>query len=283
MLSGLIGPMARPDVAASRGSAELQGTPPFRVVRAMFYLDGGTTSAEIVDAAGRKVLVGFDGRSQGGRAYPWHCFVGAAHPSEPGARVLPLWGAQERAMVRLVNAAIGRTLNARQKRLLLAASNAAPLPRELAPGIEELVRMAEARRRTLEALDRGELTSLDAALSRFEARRPLRVNAMSRGSDGVVNLSVADGKGSKFVVALSDTGSGLGSVVTTQAYRLQFPPGSNEDRLALTLVSAALKGTGGVRAAPSAKRRFLTPADRTALAGLLERRKARILREDESR
>lgn len=85
---------------------------PYRIRSWDYFLDGGTAGVEVRDRRGRKLEFSMDGRildaEQPMPAYApgdtirvplRHWFLGAIHPSRPGARELAIGGVEERAIL----------------------------------------------------------------------------------------------------------------------------------------------------------------------------------------
>jgi hypothetical protein len=239
------------------GFEKAQG--PVRIIRAGYYMDGGTCSAELLDASGQRFHIGIHAR----RPWPLHCFVGAEHPDRAGARMLPMWGTEERAIIAIANAAINATISPSQRIFLWTIPPARHRDEHVDRmgvdhGMGAFVRGVQRRMETLEALDHGELESLDATLAYFNAREPLTVERITAKSDASgFDVTVADGDGKSWQVSLPSP---------------RYSDGSYSERLMLTLLSHALKNPA-------------TPADatRSSLALRIEQRTARILLDDRTR
>ena len=75
---------------------------PVQLAATHFYRDGGTVSFTLVGAGGETLKGGSDGRMQAGSSPRlYHCYVGGEYPSRPGARLVPLWGPEERDLAAL--------------------------------------------------------------------------------------------------------------------------------------------------------------------------------------
>lgn len=86
---------------------------PYHLVKWEHYLDGGTLGVTIKDSRGRQFQFAVDGRVQPIppeslradtlRLPARHFYVGASHPTEKGAREVPILGNEERAILDLLD------------------------------------------------------------------------------------------------------------------------------------------------------------------------------------
>jgi hypothetical protein len=122
--------------------------PPVRILAIEGYRDGGTIGFELMGSNGVTLAGGFDGRMDHGRAkLPRLLFVGAKHPSMPGARMLAESSSAERELLRLVSRALQDSLPSGVRRRLSRTRSATDLrhPREVGPW--QLLLALEHRRR----------------------------------------------------------------------------------------------------------------------------------------
>ncbi len=188
--------------------------PPFTIVDSDYYLDGGTTSFKIVDARGETVLGGFDGRmciiESGGpgepslnSCTPSHVYIGAGHPTSPGARLLPLWGEEERAVMKVLDAALGAELTDSERLLLLKTDSALKLPDEHAGRLWHLVRRVDRREREIDAIDRGLLAPTDCITGYLGVSIPIVVRSVAFvDSTTTYEVTLADSIRTEFVISL---------------------------------------------------------------------------------
>jgi hypothetical protein len=245
---------------------------PVRIARAGVFMDGGTCSAELLDAKGQRFYIGFDGRMQmGDGLWPYHCFIGAEHPRRMGARMLPLWGPEERAMIAIANAAIDATLIPGQRATVLRTASRGT-PKGVDWGVAAFVIRVQGRMETLEALDQGELDGLGATLTYFNARAPLAADRIiARPGAAGFDITIADRDGKSWRISIPSS-SDSASAVVGASYRLKSRNGSHQERMLLTLLSHALKN-------PTAS----PDTAHLALVRQIDQRKARILADDRSR
>src|SRR4029450_1278798 len=119
----------------SNESATMDLTPPVRLLTTSSYEDGGTLSFVLADARGQTLQGGLDGRILLRDATcPWHWFVGADHPTMSGARLLPLWGAEEHALVHLLNAVISDMASPEEVQAVLRAKSGSEAPSKFQEG-----------------------------------------------------------------------------------------------------------------------------------------------------
>jgi hypothetical protein len=141
-------------------------TEPIRLAWADIYLDGGTVSFILVGAQAETLRGGFDGRMQEvSSLFPRHCYIGDAHPSDSLARMLPLWGPDERALIRLLKTLLADSLSSNEISNLLSIGSAMRLPRGVNVGLWHLVRAVDGRQRLLKAIDKGFLTCPESTLT----------------------------------------------------------------------------------------------------------------------
>jgi|GEM_PF-3494237 len=268
---------------------EVSLTPPIHLAQASYYEDGGTVAFVLVGARGDTLRGGFDGRMQEGlSSYPQHCYVGNVYPTRRGARLLPLWGSEERALVGMLTAAVRDTLSSDEIDRLLSTRSALELPSDIGVELWHLVLAVERRRHKLEAIDRGLLASPAAVLQYFGVVRPLHADSL--GIDAAsrrfaMRIRDASGKTLRVSFPASPASVMSASSVSGPGYSgLRFEAGGVEDRLLMTLMAMALEGgpEGGrtprsVASAPQYQR------DRDSLLAVLRMRTARILEADAGR
>ena len=269
-----------PDVAVDAALFGL--TCPLRLASAACYSDGGTVGFAIVGAAADTLRGGFDGRMrQAGSYCSPHCYVGGDYPTTPEVRPLPLWGLEERALIRLLTTVLGDTLSADQIQTLLSTSSALRLPTGVSVELWHLTGAVEVRRKTQEAIDQGLLMSREATLGYFRVATPLRTDGLVWDHTGKrFALGVRDSLGKSYQVsfpATPDSILGCSSVSWSGGHILWLRAGSWEDRALVTLVLLAL-GRDDAQAGEPTK--IANQVDRKALLDLLRSRTAKVLEID---
>ena len=255
---------------------------PLHIMTVGKYLDGGTESFEVRDSKGVTIAGGCDGRMS--TAMPKQWFAGAQHP-EQGARLLPLWGAEERALVQLALAAFEDAL-AESTRAHLAG-----IPRGGALGTvpESLLRewtlyhMAHDRWLLEQAVDSGRVEAVEHVAAWIQATPPfsLREIEVSEPADSI-RVLVGDAADMKLEVSFRgymhgapyhwiefrDPGRGIVLSLTSSRY---------EERYALALAGAAVEDVSRLSDAGSRSE------DVARLRALLRERSAALIREDRER
>ena len=232
-------------------------THPVHLAGTDYYTDGGTVAFVLVGAQHDTLRGGFDGRMQttaigspaDGRVRfastsPRHCYVGSKYPSEPHARLLPLWGSEERALIQLLTSVLGRKLSSDQTRRLISTTSARDLPRGVSIDLWQLVRAVDGRRQMQEALDQSLLATFEAALRDFGVVPPL-------GADSLVVdpasrrflFQIHDARGKRLRVtfpAFPDSLLSPSSASTPGRPIRWCEAGGWDDRSLVTLISKAL-------------------------------------------
>lgn len=228
-------------------------TPPMHVKNSDMYLDGGTISFEVVDARGEILLGCFDGRMRVVKEVyddgPAHCYVGAQHPTQPGARALPLWGQEERELIHLLDEALNSDLSADARKKLAAIEYpGAALTDQRERSLCYILRSVEHRKQLLDCIDRG-LPALPQCMTGYVGTsNPTRMKSVSRTRDQF-EIVFVDRDGKPFSATLpADTTAGdylPSSVQMGITMRAAF--GSLNDRCLLTTI---------LTASPPANRKF---------------------------
>lgn len=245
--------------AGDRTPAEKQFglTHPVHLAGTDYYRDGGTVAFVLVGAHHDTLRGGFDGRLQAtaidppadvrvrfASSSPRHCYVGSKYPSEPHARLLPLWGSEEHALIQLLTSVLREKLSSDQIKRLISTKGAMNLPRGVSIDLWQLVRAVDGRRQVQEALDQGLLATFEAALADFEAVPPL-------GADSLVVdpasrrflFQIHDARGKRvrvtFPAYLDSLLSPSSASMPGQPIRW-FEAGGWDDRSLVTLISKAL-------------------------------------------
>lgn len=226
------------DIGAPIAAEETFGlTRPIRLVSAHAYSDGGTVGFVLMGAGGKTLRGGFDGRIQFEDSPPHQCFLGSEVKTDKGVRFLPLWGAEERALVSLVVQAIDDSLRER--------ADATVFEDEL----RQLKGKAESRRLTLEALDQGLLAIPDWVLRYYQATSPIKAESIVVDPNGKqFVIAITDAQGTAFLVSFPATKDRVmnKSAMLEPKYR-EYGAGWQGDRMLMTFVWMALRAdTAGV-------------------------------------
>jgi hypothetical protein len=247
---------------AEPASDPLNLTPPLHVIEYGMFSDGGTVPFEIVDSRGISVVGCFDGRmGPVDTITPAHCYIGAQHPTQPGARALPLWSKEERLLIRLLDAALDNDLGPERRRSLAAVKNpGSEINGERDRGLCYILHALEYRKGLLRAVDSGLPECRDCMTEWVGSKGPVRVASIKRSSDDY-DVAMRDSTGNTFSVSLPADTTNVGSSKFHDPMVVQFPLGSLGDRCILTTI---------VTATP--------PADRTLYDALLATVHARIRR-----
>jgi hypothetical protein len=178
------------------------------------FLDGGTVMFEIADRSGRRLVGGFDGRmcevdSDMNRCGRWHMFLDADHPTRAGARLLPLWGKEERALIQLLRSILDEQLSRPDQEHVARITGKNELPDSVSIEHWHLVRDVVGRERLLEAIDRGLPACDDCMGSHLGNEQPFAVGSITRNdSTDCYEVMLRDHRGGGFVLALpADTTS----------------------------------------------------------------------------
>lgn len=239
--------------------------PPLKIVRSDMYLDGGSVMFEIQDATGRRLVGGFDGRMcaiQSGRAgepsldpcTPGRLYIGAEHPTLAGARLLPLCGDEERAVIRLLDSALDTEL-APSEREFLRKSKSVVAGQVM---LWYLVQRTASRQRFLACIDRGLLDCDDCLTGYLGVVNPIVIHAIDFvDSNATYVVTLADSSGTEFILSLPADSSHTNPSPSSMAFREEkaytFPSdqgptvwrsrsvmlnafGSSGDRCALTVL-----------------------------------------------
>ena len=262
----------------SNESATMGLTPPVRLLKTSSYVDGGTLCFVLADARGQTLQGGLDGRILLSDATcPWQWFVGADHPTKPGARLLPLWGSEEHELVHLLVSVISDTASPGEVQAVLRAKSGSEAPSKFQDGgLWYFIRTVEGRRLTLEAVDHGLLAGTHAP-QLFQGADTARVESVVRDRAAnryVVTFRDAEAKAVRIGYPASPDSVMNSAWFSGPGYERSYAAGTWTDRIMLTKVKSALDQTPG-DAAPSMK-----DADRSALLELLELRRKRILAAD---
>ena len=219
---------------------------PIRIVDFGYYKDGGTIGVVLRDARGDTLRGGFDGRMQTPPSYPQHCFVGAMHVTWPGARVLPLWGKEERAFLAEAEEGLRAKFSQAERNRFLAARNIIDLGSTTPETASEwsLVRRVTRRRQTLDAIDHGGIEGEAAMNAYFESKGPFRIAKLEKdvtGGEYEVIVALPEGKTYTVFIPVDTMRVKTSPMRRGGKYAGSMVVGSLEDRLYMTLVSAALR------------------------------------------
>jgi hypothetical protein len=225
--------------------------PPIHIVKSDSYLDGGTIMVVLADDHGDTLHGGFDGRMHPGLdSYPWHCFMGGDYPTvngtrepNPGTRLLPLWGREERALVWQIGMGLENELSASEReslRVRQSPTGLVPWPRQRE--MWELLRAYDQREATLDALDRGAIESDAVTLAFFNLRSPLSISKVTRSEDSLNVIVRANGGVEWQIVLPSDSSRAIrGPSGYRHGVVVNFPIGTTYDRCMIALVEMALR------------------------------------------
>ena len=258
-------------IAAGCGSSEsprpFNLTPPVRLIDTNAYRDGRTTCFALVDARAETLRGGFDGRTQLDEVTcPLHCFIGGDYPTEPGVRLLPLWGSEERQLVKLLGAVSIDTLSMNKAR------------RDFAFARDGFVHVVEERRKTLEAIDLGLMASPDATHRLFAGADTSRAESLIRDHAAnrfLVTFRKPDGQEIRIGFPDSPDSVMSLSLLSGERFVARHQAGSIADRWMMTLVTLALKDTPAPDVVSAIYER-----DRDALLEILRLRRSKILEAD---
>lgn len=199
--------------------------PPLQLEMTDIYLDGGTVFFRVKDSRDKSIIGGFDGRMCGGdrdmtRCGPWHLFLGAEYPDKPGARLLPLWGEEERQVVQLLAMVVRARLQPDHLNFLLDVQSAMDLPDSISVGLWHLVGRTIRRERVLDAIDRGLPDCEDCMQRRVDTSTPCAVSSIAF-VDSTANYEVTmrDPEGIRFVLCLPTDSLTADPAPTSMSYR----------------------------------------------------------------
>lgn len=201
------------------------------------------------------------------------------------ARFLPLWGAEERALVRLLVRVINDSLSPDRIEKLLLTNSAMELCKENSIELWHFVRVVERRRQTHEAIDRGLLAYPAEAYRYFEVVGSIRADSIGLDSDSEkFIIYISDAAAKKLQVCFPASPDSIMAAsccfVPRRSVWLYSLAGTCEDRMLMTLISIALgvapdDGAGSYPVPPRG-----AIESREALIELLRMRTARILEMD---
>lgn len=271
-----IGAMLCTAVIASDGAA-FNITPPVRLVDTDMYLDGGTLNFVLIGAQAETLRGGFDNSlsSQIEReTCPPHCFVGGTYPTNPGVRLLPLWGPEERELVDLLMTVVRDMASPDEVQVLLRARGGADVPIKFYNGKGHFIAAVEGRRQTLEAIDHGLLASHQDTNHIFAGADTARVESliMSRATNQfVVTFRDALGGPIRMTFPASLENAMGPSFLGGRNHESRYATGSHGDRRFMTYVAFALRDSSNT---------IVNRSDKEDLLRLLEVRRAKILELD---
>lgn len=235
----------------AQGAAALDLVAPLHLNVFGIYSDGGTVPFEIVDARGVSISGCFDGRMRGiGRdlvidTRPAHVYIGATHPTKPGARPLPLWGDEERALLVLLDAALENDLSAEDRSLLSSASYPIDWSDDRRASLGFVLRCVESRKRMLRCIDEGLAACEDCLRSQNAAESPFVLESIGMDDSTlsyVARIRDASGKRFEIVVPADTTGPDFPPSQLRDRFTFKYPLGSSGDRCVLTTLSLASAG-----------------------------------------
>jgi hypothetical protein len=216
----------------ARAQADFHVEEPIRLADAGYYRDGGTTVFTLVDAVGDTIRGGFDGRLF---QQPWGCFVGALSPTAPTAKMLPLWGPSERALVAVLEGVLSDSL--------LPAED---LGGDFSLALGHLRRRVASRRLLYAALEQGYLSDAKAAMGCFDAGVPLALDSLSITAEGrEIRIVIVDGSGKAIAFRVPASTQYIdGRYAPPQDSLVATPCGTQPERVALTFTGLALSRFG---------------------------------------
>ncbi|GEM_PF-4341894 len=132
MRTGRFGFVTEAYAEEAKGDGETSGATlglvaPIDVIQVHDYPDGGTLGFHLKDAQGKELPCCMDGRLEGREenvlpsAKNRQIFLGAAHPTKPGAKSIPLGGETEEALAGILQAWLDRHFNAETQREIAAS------------------------------------------------------------------------------------------------------------------------------------------------------------------
>jgi hypothetical protein len=255
----LDGPAVPEAPAGSDVTASVFGlAAPVRIQFCEEYPEDGTLGVQLVDRRGKQFLCGLDGghcasveaRKQSA-SWPRRVFVGATYPTRAGARLLPLWGTEEKALIHLLTVAVADSISDAQNDLLLRGAHSGILSDPGSFGFLRLIGSLERRRRMLAAISQGEVAPTADALAYFGLSGPVAIRHIELDPAGrLSSVAVADTAGLTVVASAGGTGAktGVGSWLVDLGQgrsRLYVPLGGYEERYLLTVLSAAARAAQG--------------------------------------
>jgi hypothetical protein len=242
-------------LAADAGASAFGLLAPVKIAYFDEYPEDGTIGVGLVDRRGTKFLCGIDGgcgsniaSRKAPASRPQHLFVGATYPARSGARLLPLWGTEERSLLQLLTSAIADSISDAQNDFLLKGATMGNLYDARGAEFLRLIGGVERRRRMLAAVSSGEVAPVPDAFAYFGLRGPVGIQGVELdGSGRLSSIAVSDatGRGVAASVERSDSRSGGGAWsigIGGDLRRLYVPLGGYEERYLLTVLSAALRG-----------------------------------------
>jgi len=170
-----------------------------------------------------------------------HCYVGGMHPDEPWARALPLWGEEERALLRLIDEALSSQLTTEQRTRLQKKTYPLDDLDEHEVRLWHLLHAFDRRMRLNRCIDEGIPACPDCIASYIGAATPITLDAVSRSDSMTAYVaSLRDANGKKFEIVLpADTIAAFTPSQLRSGSSFQLPFGSVPDRCALATLSLA--------------------------------------------
>lgn len=240
--------------------APLGLVPPLKLTRVVYFKDGGTTMFEVTDSKGHTIVGGFDGRTRAVQtpsppdswvfdATPRHMYLDAEHPARPSARLLPLWGDEERAVVRMLVGVLDEEMPEWRTRLL-SVENISTLPDSRTMDLWRIAGRSAAREQMLDEIDRGQLASDDCLRSYLGIVYPIRLESVAwDDSAAAYTVSLTDFGETVFTITVPADSAGSEPRPSRMRRRYEFahPFGSLGDRCALTALSLAVPSNAAER------------------------------------
>jgi len=233
-------------------------TPPVRIGFCEEHPQDGTLGVTLVDRSGKEFSCGLEvGRTAalGGpgqpASWPRHVFVGATGPTLPAARLLPLWGTEERALIQLLTVAIADSISDAQNDLLLKGARSGILSDPGGFGLLRLIGSVERRRRMLAAISEGETAPVGDALAYFGLSGAPTVKRIELDrSNRLRSVTVVDAKGQELTASTrAPDGQAREDAWLVHLARLQgplyIPLGAYEERYLLTVLATAIRSSEG--------------------------------------
>jgi hypothetical protein len=114
---------------------------PVKVMKVIFWEDGGTTGIVLVDSTQKEFQVCLDGRMRG-KQVPRHLYLGATHPTGKGALELGLGGVEEKEILRTLERWLTDNVSPEEREKLHSATTVVGLSEQEIDQLR-IVRMVE--------------------------------------------------------------------------------------------------------------------------------------------
>jgi len=220
---------------------------PIRIEQIAQYTDGGTTGIRLRGTDGVLLECGYDGRLRT-TSYckpPRKLFIGAMHPSYPGARLLDLLSDEETQLLEILWNAAEDSLGTENISFLREVGTGVSLPDSKSNGAWSIARGVAARFERYAAYRSGYLARKKGTLRYFGFIEPVDIASIEIEAEGwPITVRIVDSSGNSFTAKTSEEPGVCCWVDTINGHTFKNEFGCTHTGLLMNLILIALERVG---------------------------------------